>query len=107
MLKTKMDSLDLKQADICRITGIQSSLMSDYMSGKKSPALTNAIRIADAMGMSLDELTGRPIKKKSASTDDSEKALVAAVRDALKRSPTPEDMEFIKSVFQYMKNSRK
>lgn len=54
----------LKQADLCRMTGIQTSLMSDYIGGKKSPTIGNAILIADALGISLDALvekrTGQP-----------------------------------------------
>lgn len=54
-----MKERGLRQADLCRMTQIPSSLMSDYVSGKKSPALNNAMAIADALGVSLDELTGR------------------------------------------------
>ncbi len=46
----------LRQADLCRMTGIQTSLMSDYIGGKKSPTIGNAILIADALGISLDAL---------------------------------------------------
>lgn len=33
--------------------------MSEYMAGRKSPALSNSMAIADALGISLDELAGR------------------------------------------------
>lgn len=49
----------MKQADLCRMTGIQTSLMSEYISGRKSPTIRNAILIADAFDISLDTLVGR------------------------------------------------
>ena len=49
----------MRQADLCRLTGIRSSLMSDYISGKKSPTIRNAVLIADALHISLDTLVGR------------------------------------------------
>ncbi|MCU5977937.1 helix-turn-helix domain-containing protein [Clostridioides difficile] len=58
-LRNILEKKQLKQADLCRMTGIQTSLMSDYIKGKKSPAISNAILIADALNMSLDILVGK------------------------------------------------
>lgn len=58
-LKLLLIEKGLKQADLCRLTGIQTSLMSEYLSGRKSPAIGNAILIADALDVSLDTLVGR------------------------------------------------
>lgn len=55
----------LKQADLCRMSGIDTSLMSNYLSGKKIPTLTNAIAMADALQISLDELAGRKVPKRA------------------------------------------
>ena len=55
-LKILLDKQNLKQADLCRLTGIQTSLMSEYVKGKKSPTIKNAIAIADAFRISLDTL---------------------------------------------------
>lgn len=52
---------DLTQAELCRMSGITTSMMSDYVSGKKAPTLPKAIAMADALGISLDELAGRSI----------------------------------------------
>lgn len=67
-LKQLLAGKEMKQADLCRMTGIQSSLMSDYLSGKKSPALSNSMSMAAALGVSLDELAGRK-KEKPATTE--------------------------------------
>lgn len=61
-LRSLLESRGLKQADLCRMTGIDTGLMSNYMSGKKSPSLSNAVIIADALRITLDELSG--LKKK-------------------------------------------
>lgn len=58
-LKLLLLEKNMKQADLCRMTGIQTSLMSEYISGRKSPTIGNAILIADALSISLDDLVGR------------------------------------------------
>lgn len=55
---------DLSQADLSRMSGIPTSLMSNYFNGKRSPTLTNAIAMADALQISLDELAGREVPKR-------------------------------------------
>ena len=50
---------NMKLADLCRMAGIQTSLMSEYINGRKSPTTGNAILIADVLNISLDNLAGR------------------------------------------------
>ena len=54
---------DMKPADLCRETGIPTSLMSNYLKGTKSPGSSNSIKIASVFGISLDELAGRQKEK--------------------------------------------
>lgn len=61
-LKVLLLERKMKQADLCHLTHIKSSLMSEYINGKKSPAIGNAILIADALDISLDALVGRKEK---------------------------------------------
>ena len=42
-LKLLLLEKSMKQADLCRMTGIQTSLMSEYINGRKSPTTGNAI----------------------------------------------------------------
>ena len=58
-LKLLLLEKSMKQADLCRMTGIQTSLMYEYINGRKSPTIGNAILIADALNISLDDLVGR------------------------------------------------
>lgn len=76
-LKMLLDKQNLKQADLCRLTGIQTSLMSEYVKGKKSPTIKNAIAIADAFKISLDALFSNPISStNSLNINDELKQLV-------------------------------
>lgn len=63
LFKTRLGEIlaeqNLKQADLCRMTGISTSLMSNYITGKASPSLDNAETIAKALGITLDYLVGR------------------------------------------------
>ena len=36
-ISDQMDKLDLKQVDICRITGISKNAMSNYVNGNRAP----------------------------------------------------------------------
>ena len=58
-LKRLLIEKNMKQADLCRLAHIQTSLMSEYINGKKSPTIGNAIQMADALDISLDTLAGR------------------------------------------------
>lgn len=49
-LKRLLIEKNMKQADLCRLAHIQTSLMSEYINGKKSPTIGNAIQMADAPG---------------------------------------------------------
>ena len=58
-LKVLLKTNNMSQSDLCKKTGIPTSLMSNYCSSKKSPALNNAIAMADAFKVTLDDLVGR------------------------------------------------
>ena len=57
-LNRLMNERGIKQADLCRITGIATSAMSHYVRGESEPSFTKAISIARALGVSVDELAG-------------------------------------------------
>lgn len=61
-VKTKLSELleekGMKQADLSHITGIPTSLISNYLKGVKSPSLSNAVALASALNVTVDELAG-------------------------------------------------
>ena len=69
---------NLKQADLCRLTGISTPLMSNYLTGKVSPSLSTAIQIADALNVTLDDLVGR---SEGVILDADETELIAMYRE--------------------------
>lgn len=77
VLLSTLKERGMKQADLCRISGVPRSLISEYISGKKSPTLGNAIAIASALNVTLDYLTG---KTEKIILSEKEKELVLAYR---------------------------
>ncbi|MGW0347546.1 helix-turn-helix domain-containing protein [Streptomyces anthocyanicus] len=53
------EHLNLTQQDVCGRSGIDVATYSRIEQGHSSPLLDTLIRIADAMGVELDELTRR------------------------------------------------
>ena len=58
-LNKLMEERNIKQADLCRETGIPTSAMSHYVRGDSDPSFTRAIKIARALGVTTDELSGK------------------------------------------------
>jgi len=58
IIKGLLEKREMSQADICRLTGIPTSLMSNYIKGTKSPSLSNSIKLSQAFGITMDELAG-------------------------------------------------
>ncbi len=46
----------MTQMDLANKTGIQSTAISHYEHGRNEPSLGNLIKLADALGVSIDEL---------------------------------------------------
>lgn len=57
-MQEAMDIRGIKQADLCKSTGIGKSSISTYLSGEYEPKQTNLYKIAEALGVSIPWLTG-------------------------------------------------
>ena len=55
-LTEKMQERGITMADLCRLTGTATSMISYYCSGKRVPTIAVAIKIADALGTTLEYL---------------------------------------------------
>lgn len=53
-----LNESQMTQADLCRKAKIKTSAMANYYTGKTKPKLESALKIAEALNISLDELTG-------------------------------------------------
>ena len=55
-LTRKMQEQNISQADLCKITGLTTSMISYYCSGQRLPTMPAAIKIAKALNTTVDYL---------------------------------------------------
>ena len=58
-IKELREAKGLTQEAFGALLGVNQSTIASWESGKKSPTLANMVKIADALGVSLDEAMGR------------------------------------------------
>ena len=54
-----------KQVDLARRTGIPPSAVSQFETGRREPSLRTVSKLADALGVTVDFLCGRPVQEAS------------------------------------------
>lgn len=65
-----MEECGMSQADLCRKTGLATSMVSNYCAGRRTPSVQVAAKIAEALNTSIDYLaSGKSYKQKQLSTD--------------------------------------
>jgi len=58
-IQAVLDERGMTQADLARATGLSTAIVSQIVSGKtKDPRFDSVVKIARALGVSLDELAG-------------------------------------------------
>ena len=62
ILRNTLDSMDIKQSELARQTGITKTTISNYINAKKMPQLGVVEKIADVLNVSVDYLLGRTDK---------------------------------------------
>jgi len=55
-LTEKMQERDMTQADLCRITGLNTSMISHYCAGQRVPTIPAAVKIAKALNTTVEYL---------------------------------------------------
>ena len=88
-LTGRMAELGISQADLCRLTGLASSMVSHYCTGQRMPSIPAALKIARVLNTSVDYLAFGNLPQKKA---DSLAVKEKAVRYASKRL-SPEHIE--------------
>ena len=58
-IKDLREAKGLTQEALGALLGVNQSTIASWESGKKSPTLPNLVRMADYLGVTLDELMGR------------------------------------------------
>jgi transcriptional regulator with XRE-family HTH domain len=86
-LKAILKDRNLKQVDLCRDTGISTSIMSEYINGNKEPGLSNLSAIANALNLGIDELLIYTEKTKEPGHDPTLDAMKARTNYLLDNVP--------------------
>jgi transcriptional regulator with XRE-family HTH domain len=58
IVKTRREELNLSQAELARAAGVHVRQIRRYESGEQQPVLAVAVKMAAALGVTLDELAG-------------------------------------------------
>ena len=64
-LTKAMDERGVSQADLCRMTGLASSMVSHYCTGQRMPSIAAALKIAKALGTTVSFLAYGERRKSS------------------------------------------
>ena len=62
-LTATMLSRGVSQADLCRLTGLASSMVSHYCTGQRMPSIAAALKIARALGTTVSFLAYGEVRK--------------------------------------------
>ncbi|MEI3855671.1 MULTISPECIES: helix-turn-helix domain-containing protein [unclassified Ensifer] len=57
-LKRRAEQLGISNAEVARRAGLSDRRYGNYVSGVREPDLSTLVRIADVLGISVDELLG-------------------------------------------------
>lgn len=57
-LKKALEKREISMSQIAKKTGITYNMIKNYCAGKAEPTVTYALKLAEALGMSVDSLTG-------------------------------------------------
>jgi len=99
-----LEERGVKAADVCRGTGLPSSLFSEWKRGKSTPKADKMKKIADYFGVTVDYLmTGE--ESRDYSTELSSVDTLAAHFEGEELSE--EEMEEIMNYVQFVKSRRK
>lgn len=57
-LSTRMDELNLKQIDVCRMTGISKNAISNYVNNNRIPDTTSIYKLSKVLKVSIEWILG-------------------------------------------------
>jgi len=105
-LTEKMAELSITQADLCRLTGLASSMISHYCTGQRIPSIPAALRIAKVLNTSVDYLAFGSLPKQRGAAESPITSSENRVRYASKRlSPERvEDEQSLIGMFRLLSN---
>lgn len=85
-ISEQMDRLNLKQADICRMTGISKNAMSNYVNGNRVPDTLGVYKLSKALKVSIEWLlTGESEDKRADELSEGPDGLSTTETDIIKK----------------------
>jgi len=91
-LTEKMAELSITQADLCRLTGLASSMISHYCTGQRIPSIPAALRIAKVLNTTVDYLAFGNLPRHRSTEENPLSSVENRIRYASKRL-SPERVE--------------
>lgn len=79
-LQRQLVRREWNQSDLARRSGIHTSRISDWVNGKRAPSTENAERLADALGVSVDEVLTAAGHRPDPVDEPERAALIALLR---------------------------
>ncbi|QDU62128.1 helix-turn-helix protein [Planctomycetes bacterium Pan216] len=64
-LRARMEELSLSQSELARRANVKQPQISEYIRGNQSPSLFAALRIAEAVSLSIEDLCVAPLAQAS------------------------------------------
>jgi transcriptional regulator with XRE-family HTH domain len=61
--KSVRESKSLTQAELAKRAGVRLRSLQEWEQGTRIPRFDRVVQLADALGVSLDELAGRKVRK--------------------------------------------
>jgi len=80
-LTNAMEERGISQADLCRLTGLASSMVSHYCTGQRMPSIAAALKIAKALGTTVSFLAYGEMRKSTSAGGDMQVAEAGASYD--------------------------
>ena len=105
VIRRRRAELGMSQADLGAAAGVDARQIRRYEAGQSQPALSVAVAIADALGISLEELASNS----SDAAKERPRAAPVSVVDAVKTDPGLDDggRELLTTVYRWLVRHRR
>jgi transcriptional regulator with XRE-family HTH domain len=106
VIRRRRTELGMSQADLGAAAGVDARQIRRYESGQSQPVLSVAAAIADALGISINELAAN---SRNDGPKDRPRATPASVVDAVKADPGLDDSgrELLTTVYRWLVRQRR
>lgn len=83
--------------DVASSVGLTATALASYENGSKTPLLSNALKLAEYYGVTVEELCGMEISTRKQTLVDLYRAMMLLLEHTERTRVTTEDMDYVKS----------